>query len=106
MVASKTVLFLAGYSSHRAVTLARENRAAENRALRAALDEEARHFREVMARRSRRSTVCFGTTDSGERYLLEVEDLVGSFGWVTAGTGGGKSFLVLGAMVMPLVRLM
>lgn len=106
MVASKTLLFLAGFSSHRSVRLARENRAAENRALRASLDEDARSFRETMAKRSRRPTVCFGTIEGGERYLVEVDDIVGSFGWLTAGTGGGKSFLALGAIVMPLVRLM
>jgi hypothetical protein len=88
---SKYLLGLAGFSRQREVELARASRAQGERQLRSTLDADESRFREAMAERARRPHVQLGTAEGGVPYLLPLQDLTGTFAWVTAGTGSGKS---------------
>lgn len=98
----RALLGLPGPSPAQEVTLARQSRAADQRALRAALEEDEARFRAAMRRVLAGPHVVLGQTATGVPYALPVEAFTGAFAWVTAGTGSGKSRWV-GAVLDALV---
>lgn len=94
MVVSKFILALAGLSRQRERALARASQAAAERELRRASDGDETRFREAMRERELRPHLVIGASTTGVPYRLPLSDLTGTFSWVAAGTGSGKSRLV------------
>lgn len=104
MATSKFFLGLAGHSRAREVERARKSQAEAERALRGALDLDQTRFREAMTQRGGATHVRLGTSEDGVPYCLPLADLTGTFAWVTAGTGSGKSRFVA-SVVSELIAL-
>jgi hypothetical protein len=86
---------LLGLSHHRERRLARMSRAEDERLLRAHVDDDDRRFEDAMRCRAPGPTLLLGATDTVP-YVLPIRDVIGSFGWLTATTGGGKTYFTAG----------
>jgi hypothetical protein len=107
----RIVMRVVGWSSAREVALAAAASAKSRQRIHAAPDADEERFDAVMASRAKEPHVVFGCVigRSGEKlYLFSVIDFCGLFGWLTGGTGSGKSRLVgsfLNALAVPLIIL-
>src|SRR5687767_11103014 len=91
----KIVLRLLGLRPARERALARRSHAEDERLLRAHVDQDDERFACAMETEPSGASVTFGTTETVP-YTLAADDVLRSFGWLTAATGAGKSFLVCG----------
>lgn len=99
----RLALQLAGHDHGRAKELAEANREQERRQLKAVLTADEVRFVERMAEVAHVPHVVLGHTLSGVPYRIPLTDLVSLPGWITAGTGSGKSRFV-GAIMLELIR--
>jgi hypothetical protein len=107
----RVVMRLAGWTRARELALTAAASAKSRQRILAAPDRDEERFDAVMASRARQPHVVLGRVvgREGEKlYLFSVTDFRGLFGWLTGGTGSGKSRTVgsfLNALAAPLITL-
>jgi hypothetical protein len=102
-VTASWILRLAGLTTRRAHQEAKDSIAREQAGLKESLSADDRRLAASMKRRAAGDHVVFGTGDREGPYCLPITDFAGTFAWVSAGTGSGKSRLV-GGIVSQLAK--